>query len=556
MPICQLRHSDDDFNYWLSKGLAPPHNCTAMDVKHRPAILIIRDGWGENHNPAHDAFNAVKLAATPVSDQIRLRFPRTEILTCGRDVGLPAGIMGNSEVGHQNIGAGRVVDQEIVRIDQAFSSGSIASHPVLRKAFQNASLPGRGLHLMGLVSDAGVHSMLEHLFGLLDLASEAGLRRVFIHAITDGRDTAPSRGLHYIRQVERHCRINGTGRIATVIGRYWAMDRDKRWDRIEKAYRCLTGRSPEARAGSAEAAVKHYYGNPLDPSRKGDEFIIPTRIEDAEGCPVATVSDHDSVIFFNFRGDRPRQLTRAFIDKSFNAFERGPRLDLFYVCMTEYEKGLCPNLLFPKPPKMDDNLGGYVSRLGISQFRCAETEKYPHITFFFNDYRDEPFAGETQHLVPSPKDVPTYDLKPEMSAREICASARQAILSQQYGLIVVNFANPDMVGHTGSLEAAKVACETVDQCLGELLAAADASGAATLITADHGNADQMWEPDRNGPHTAHTLNPVEVIVAGSGCEHYALRDGGRLADIAPTLLRMMGLDAPPSMTGESLVQSE
>lgn len=526
----------------------------------KPVLLVIRDGWGENHNPAQDACNAVKLAKAPVSRKLSAAWPRTEILACGLDVGLPAGIMGNSEVGHQNIGAGRIVDQEIVRIDKGFATGSIASSPVMQAAFDREK-KGGALHLFGLVSDAGVHSALEHLYALLALAKKSGLQRVFIHAFMDGRDSPPTSGLGYIKQVEAKCREIGLGQIASVAGRYWAMDRDKRWDRVQKAYDTLTGRKVERTAPSATAAVQAYYNQPAQPTMNGDEFVLPTQIVAPSGQPVATVKNGDAVIFFNFRGDRPRELTRAFIDDPFKGFDRGPRLDLYYATMTNYEEGLCPNVLFLKPPKMPDILGEYVSKQGLAQFRCAETEKFPHVTFFFNDYREEPFPGEERAIIPSPKTLPdgsplaTYDQFPEMSAYGVRDAARAAILSKKYALIVVNFANPDMVGHTGSLPAAIKACETVDACLGDLLAALDQVGGAALITADHGNADQMWDFEANSPHTRHTLNPVEVIVYGHDLQKIKLRQppAGRLADLAPTLLRLMGLPQPAAMTGHSLI---
>ncbi len=520
----------------------------------RPVVLIIRDGWGENHNPAHDAFNAVKLARTPVADRLTAAWPRTELRACGLDVGLPDGVMGNSEVGHQNIGAGRIVDQEIVRIDKGFASGSVAANPVLQGAFARVR-QGGALHLMGLVSDAGVHAMLEHLYGLLRLAKQAGLARVFIHCFTDGRDTPPTSGLGYVRAVEEQCAAIGVGRIASVSGRFWAMDRDLRWERVQRAYDCLTGRAVARTAPSAAAAVQAYYDNPLDASRKGDEFIVPTAITGADGRPLGPVRDGDAVIFFNFRGDRPRELTRAFIEPDFTGFDRGPRLDLYFATMTEYQQGLCDKVIFGKPEKMPDILGGYLAARGIAQFRTAETEQLPHVTFFFNDYREEPFPLEDRELIPSPKEVPTYDLKPEMSAYGVRDAAVRAIRSGKYGLIVVNFANADMVGHTGSLPAAIAACEAVDQCVGALLEAADAAGAAVIVTADHGNSDQMFVPETGSPHTAHTLNPVELVVYGKGLQSLRLAPGGRLADIAPTALRLMGLPQPPAMTGSCLVLS-
>jgi 2,3-bisphosphoglycerate-independent phosphoglycerate mutase len=484
-------------------------------METKTSVLIIRDGWGANHNSIHDAFNAVKQASTPVADRLSAEWPRTEIAACGLDVGLPEGVMGNSEVGHQNIGAGRIVDQEIVRIDKAFEEGTVKDNPVLKKAF--AASEGHALHLMGLVSDAGVHAMLEHLYGLLRLAKEAGLEKVFIHCFTDGRDTAPNTGLGFVQQIEDTCASLGLGQVASVSGRFWAMDRDLRWERVQKAYDCLTARAIERTAGSAKEAVQAYYDAPLDSSRKGDEFIVPTAIVGADGKPVGPIADGDAVVFFNFRGDRPRELTRAFIEEGFDGFERGPRLELFYAIMTDYQKGLCENVIFQKPAKMPDILGTYVADRGIPQFRCAETEKFPHVTFFFNDYREEPLEGEDRALIPSPQEVATYDQKPEMSAYGIRDAACEAIRSGKYGLVVINFANADMVGHTGSMEAAVKACEAVDGCVGDVLEAVDAIGGTAVITADHGNSDQMWIPETQGPHTAHTLNPVELVVYGDGC---------------------------------------
>ncbi len=518
----------------------------------QPVVLIIRDGWGENHDRSLDQWNAVRLAKTPCADKLTAEWPRTEIMACGRDVGLPHGVMGNSEVGHQNIGAGRIVDQEIVRIDKGFETGAVNTNEVIASAFKRAK--GGALHLFGLVSDAGVHAMLDHLYGLLRLAKAQGLTNVFIHCFTDGRDTPPKSGLGYIRELESKCGEYGVGKIASVCGRFWSMDRDNRWDRVQRAYDALTGRKVERTAKSAVEAVEYYYANPLDSSRNGDEFIVPTAVVGADGKPIGLVKNGDAVIFFNFRGDRPRELTRAFIDDKFDGFDRGPKLDLFYATMTEYQKGLCPNVIFRKPPKMKDILGSYVADKGIAQFRCAETEKFPHVTFFFNDYREEPFPGEDRSLIPSPKEVATYDQKPEMSAYGIKDSTVQAILSRKYGLIVVNFANADMVGHTGSLPAATRACEAVDECVAALLKAIDEVGGRALVTADHGNSDQMWVPETQSPHTAHTLNPVEVVIYGRGCKDMKLKQGGRLADIAPTILKLMGLPQPAEMTGECLIQ--
>ncbi len=523
-------------------------------MEYKPTVLIIRDGWGENHNSKHDQYNAVKLANTPVADRIRTEYPRTEIEASGLDVGLPAGIMGNSEVGHQNIGAGRIVDQEIVRINKGLSENTLQSNETFLKVIETAK-NGDKLHLMGIVSDAGVHGMLEHLYGLVQLAKNNGVNDVFLHAFTDGRDTPPESGKGYIEQVEAKFAEMGVGKIASITGRYWAMDRDLRWDRVQLAYDCITGRKAQRTAKSALEGIQDYYANPIEPSMKGDEFVTATQIVDDSGNPVATVEDGDAVVFYNYRGDRPRELTRAFIEDGFDGFDRGSKLDIFYATMTEYEKGLCPNILFRKPPKMINILGEVVSSASIPQFRCAETEKFPHVTFFFNDYREEPFLLEDRKIIPSPKEVSTYDQKPEMSAEGVFEASKEAILSKKYGLVVINFANPDMVGHTGSLEAVMKACETVDDYVGKLLEATLSVGGSALVTADHGNSDQMYDFNTDGPHTSHTLNPVEVVIVSDTHKGAQMKAEGRLADIAPTLLKMMGLEQPEEMTGSSLITS-
>lgn len=524
-----------------------------MSEKQKPVVLIIRDGWGENHDSSYDAYNAVKLAKTPVADRLTAEYPRTEIAACGLAVGLPVGIMGNSEVGHQNIGAGRVVDQEIVRINKGIETGTVKDSPALRSAFDNVREKGSALHLMGLVSDAGVHSMLDHLYGLLRIAKDEGIARVYVHAFTDGRDTGPFSGKGFLAEVEAKMAEIGVGQIASIAGRYWAMDRDNRWDRVQRAYDCLTGRQIERRAGNPAEAIQRQYDEPETEGTKGDEFCPPTVIVGADGEPVAKIADGDSVVFFNFRGDRPRELTRAFIEGGFDAFERGPKLDLYFATLSEYQKGLCPNIIFQKPPKMDDILGGYLAEQGIRQFRCAETEKFPHVTFFFNDYREDPFPGEDRELIPSRKDCATYDEKPEMSAFGIRDAAAAAIRSGKYGLVVVNFANPDMVGHTGVLDACIEACEVVDSCVGDLLAAIDEVGGSAVVTADHGNSDQLWNNENNGPHTAHTLNPVEVVIYDEAHKGATLAEGGALGDIAPTILKLMKLPQPAAMTGTCLI---
>ena len=514
----------------------------------KPVLLVIRDGWGENHNPKHDAYNAIKVANIPVSRGLTKNWPRTEIMAHGLDVGLPVGIMGNSEVGHQNIGAGRIVDQEIVRIDKGLTDPqAMRQIKAFRGLVENVKSTGGAVHLMGLCSEAGVHSTLPHLYAILRLLKEEGLSKVFIHAFMDGRDSPPTSGVGYLKQLEAELAKIGIGKVASVTGRFWAMDRDNRWERVKTAYDALTG-APAPEAASATAAVQAYYDKPTDSNTTGDEFVPATRIKGGE-----FIKDGDSVLFFNFRGDRPREITRAFIDPAFKGFPRTHLLKLFYATLTNYEKGLCANVIFDKPPKMVNILGDWVAQQGLQQFRTAETEKFPHVTFFFNDYREEPFTGEERGMAQSPKEVSTYDQKPEMSADQVTAMAKAAILSGKYALIVVNYANPDMVGHTGSLAAVCKACETVDQGLGELLKAIDEVGGKALVTADHGNADQMWEAEENSPHTRHTLNPVEVVIYGEGCKGLKARPSGRLADIAPTLLQLMGLPKPAEMTGVSLI---
>lgn len=523
-----------------------------MNKIERPVVLVIRDGWGENHDPALDKYNAVKLANIPFSKNLAKTWPRTEITTCGLEVGLPEGIMGNSEVGHQNIGAGRIVDQEIVRIDKGFSTGSILESEVLQNIFKKLD-GGGSLHLFGLCSDAGVHAMLRHLYSIIEICAKKNYSKVFLHAFTDGRDTPPMSGLGFIQEVEGKIKEYGVGRIASVIGRFWSMDRDERWDRVEKAYNCLVGKKAEAEVTNAEDAFKNYYANPASSNMTGDEFIPPTWVTE-NGKPIGRVKDGDAVIFFNFRGDRPRELTRAFIEDGFSGFDRGQKPDVFFATMTEYKSGLCPNILFTKPPKMKNILGEYVSNLGFPQLRCAETEKFAHVTFFFNDYREEPFRGEDRILIESPRDVQTYDQKPEMSSPAVAKAAAEAIRSKKYALVVLNFANGDMVGHTGNIEAAIKACEAVDAALQEITKAVDETGAAMIVTADHGNSDQLYEPADSVAHTRHTLNPVEVILYGKGLADKSLRDGGNLGDIAPTILEVMGFKKPSEMTGESLIK--
>jgi 2,3-bisphosphoglycerate-independent phosphoglycerate mutase len=527
-----------------------------MNTPRKPVLLVIRDGWGKNPDARQDRFNAVALAKKPCDDMLHARYPFALVRTSGLDVGLPDGVMGNSEVGHENIGAGRIVNQELVRINALFSEHLLAANPAWRAAVDRVKGSGSRLHFMGIVSDAGVHGMLEHLYGFLAQAKADGVApdRVFIHAFTDGRDTPPASGLRYIREVEAKCRELGIGRIATVTGRFWAMDRDNRWERVAKAYGVLTGRKVEATAASAEAAVQAYYDKPLTPTQTGDEFVAPTAIVGGDGSPIGPVADGDAVVFYNYRGDRPREITKAFVADGFKGFDRGPKLDLYFATMTEYEAGLPVQVILSKPPKLKNILGQVVADAGLAQFRCAETEKNPHVTFFFNNYRGEPFPGEERQCPASPK-VATYDLQPEMSAAEVTRLAKEAILSGKYALIVVNFANPDMVGHTGSLPAAIKAVEATDRSVGELLDALAQKGGSAVIGADHGNCEQMWDPVHNAPHTSHTLNLVEFFVVGEGyaAGRTRMREGGRLADIAPTVLHLMGIPKPAEMTGESLI---
>jgi len=522
-------------------------------MKRTPAVLVIRDGWGENHNQSLDKYNAVKLANAPFSKMLSNEWPRTEVHACGLSVGLPEGIMGNSEVGHQNIGAGRIVDQEIVRIDKGFSTGSILESDLFKKIFATLD-SGANFHLMGLCSDAGVHAMLRHLYSILEICGKRNYKNVFLHAITDGRDTAPTSGIEFIKEIKSKMQEYNCGKVASVIGRFWAMDRDKRWDRVEKAYNCLLGVKAQE-VENCEDAFTSYYANPIESNMSGDEFIPPTWVVE-NGQSIGRIKEGDVILMFNFRGDRPREITSAISDPNFDGFKREKFVKTLYCTMTEYQKGLCDNVLFMKPPKMVNILGDYISSLGLAQVRIAETEKFAHVTFFFNDYREEPFNGEDRILIDSPRDVDTYDQKPEMSAPAVADATVEAIKSNKYSLIIVNFANGDMVGHTGNLEAAEQACAAVDKGLEKIAKEVDAVGGFMLITADHGNSDQMYEPAPwNEVHTRHTLNPVEVVLYGKDVKNIKFgSQEGALGDIAPTLLDLMGLKIPTEMTGKSLVQ--
>ncbi len=546
-----------------------------MAVRPKPVVVIVRDGWGRNPNPEHDLFNAVKLARTPRCDALLARYPWTLIHTSGEDVGLPEGTMGNSEVGHQNIGAGRVVYQESVRITVAIRKGEFFENEALVGAVQAAKLAGRSVHLLGIGSDVGVHGLLGHLYGCLELCRRQGMPpdRVLLHLFTDGRDSGPYTGKDFLAQVEAKCKELGVGRIASIVGRYYAMDRDNRWERVQKAYDLLTGRASGLRHfRTLSEAMQDYYDHPVNDSQNGDEFITPRIIAPDGNTSGGRIADGDTVIFYNYRGDRPRELTRAFMQPDFfgnvkpspdsgvMGFDRGPQLKLHYVCMTAYDESFAafPNLrvAYPKPPKMSDIGGEYLSKLGLTQFRCAETEKFPHVTFFFNDYREEPFPGERRQMAQSPQ-VATYDLQPEMSAPEIMKIVLDRVhAADGEDFIFVNFANGDMVGHTGKLDAAIKAVETVDLCVGQIVDAVTAKGGKLIVTADHGNAEQMFDPTTNAPHTAHTTYDVECIVVDPSLagQDVKLREGGRLADIMPTALELMGLDKPAAMDGTSLLQ--
>ena len=515
-------------------------------LKNKPYVLIIRDGWGYNPNSEEDKFNAVKCANTPANDMLMSQYPNCLIHTSSEDVGLPKGTMGNSEVGHQNIGAGRIVPQESVRLSYAIRDGSFFKNAEFLNLIKFVKEHNGKMHIMGLCSDIGVHSLLDHLYGLLELAKRNDVKDVFIHAFTDGRDSPPDSGAGYIAAIEKKAAEIGVGKVATVMGRFYAMDRDSRWERVQKAYECLTIGKGNRAASAAEAIIKSYE------KQVTDEFIEPTCIVNSDNEPIATIKNGDGVIFFNFRGDRPREITRAFVDLEFKNFPRIAHPSIYYVCMTQYDSTIPAPVAFPKPPKMKNILGEYWSSLGLKQFRCAETEKYAHVTFFFNDYNQNPFDGEDRQIVPSPR-VRTYDLKPEMSAYGVADVVMERLESNQYDVIVVNFANPDMVGHTGILAAAVKAAEAVDECVGRILNKVKGMGGGAIITADHGNFERMWDYETNQPHTAHTVGDVPLIVFDERYKNRKMRSGGRLADVGPTLLEIMHLPQPEEMTGKSLL---
>ena len=506
-----------------------------------PTVLLILDGYGLSEKKEH---NAIALADTPVMDRLMKECPFVRGNASGLAVGLPDGQMGSSEVGHLNLGAGRVVYQDLMKITSEIEDGDFFENEALLKAVNNAKENGTSLHLFGLLSDGGVHSHNSHLYALLDLAKRHGLENVYVHCFLDGRDTAPNSGKEFVQELSDEMDRIGCGRIATVAGRYYAMDRDNNWDRIEKAYRALTLGEGVTADSAAEAVTQSY--------EKGetDEFVQPTVVM-KDGAPTATVDDGDSVIFFNFRPDRAREITRAFCCDEFDGFDRGPRKKVTYVCFTDYDETIPNKEVAFRKDAIINTFGEWIAANGMKQARIAETEKYAHVTFFFNGGVEIPNKGEDRFLIPSPK-VATYDLKPEMSVPEVCDTVVEKIRSGEYDVIIANFANSDMVGHTGVEEAAIKAVECIDKCIGKVVEAVEQADGQLLICADHGNAEMMADEKTGEPWTAHTTNPVPFILVNYDPD-YTLREGGCLADIAPTLIEMMGMEKPKEMTGESLL---
>ena len=509
-------------------------------MSKKPTVLMILDGYGLRDDSRG---NAVAEAKTPVMDTLMAECPFVKGNASGMAVGLPDGQMGNSEVGHLNMGAGRIVYQELTRISKEIEDGDFFKNEALLKAVENAKKNDSAIHFMGLLSDGGVHSHITHLYGLLELAKREGLSKVYVHCFLDGRDTPPASGKGYIEQLEEKMKEIGVGRIGVVSGRYYAMDRDNRWDRVEKAFRALT-KGEGVQGTDAAALVQQSYDEGTT-----DEFVLPTVVL-KDGKP-ACIEDGDSVVFFNFRPDRAREITRAFCDDEFTRFERGSRMNLTYVCFTDYDDTIENKLVAFHKVNINNTFGEFLAANGLKQARIAETEKYAHVTFFFNGGIEEPNEGEDRILVKSPK-VPTYDLKPEMSAYEVCDRLVEAIGSGKYDVIIINFANPDMVGHTGVEPAAIKAVEAVDACVGRAVEAIKKADGQMFICADHGNAEQLVDYETGEPFTAHTVNPVPFILVNAD-PAYRLREGGCLADIAPTLIELMGLTQPKEMTGKSLL---
>lgn len=502
----------------------------------KPLTLIIMDGFGINPDTYG---NAIKAAKTPNLTRLFAENPTTQIGASGMDVGLPDGQMGNSEVGHTNMGAGRIVYQELTRITKSIQDSDFFENEALRNAMTAAKKPGAALHLIGLLSDGGVHSHFDHLLGLLEMAKRSGVEQVYVHALMDGRDVPPTSGKEYIEKLQAELQRIGVGKIATVTGRYYAMDRDNRWERVEKAYAAMVYGEGVENADPVAAMDASYAADVTD------EFVVPVVCTGKEGV----IKANDAVVFFNFRPDRAREITRTLVDPAFEGFERrGGCFPLTYVCMTQYDATMPHVQVAFKPQVLHNTLGEYLSKNDLTQLRIAETEKYAHVTFFFNGGVEKEYPGEDRALIHSPK-VATYDLQPEMSAYKVCDEVVSRIHSGKYDVIILNYANCDMVGHTGVFDAAVKAVEAVDTCVGKTVEATLAMGGVALITADHGNADKMYEPD-GSPFTAHTTNPVPFCVVGKDC---TLRTGGRLADIAPTMLQILGLPQPEEMTGKSLM---
>lgn len=512
-------------------------------MSKKPVVLMVLDGYGLSDNPEG---NAVAMAQTPVMDKLMKECPFVKGNASGLAVGLPDGQMGNSEVGHMNIGAGRIIYQELTKITKSIQDGDFFQNPELLRAIENVKKNNSDLHLWGLLSDGGVHSHITHLYGLLELCKRQGVENVYVHAFLDGRDTPPASGKDYVAALDAKMKEIGVGKIASLSGRYYAMDRDNRWDRVEKAYASLVYGEGEKATDAVQAMADSYAKDVTD------EFVLPTVIVDEAGQPLSLVKANDSVIFFNFRPDRAREITRSFCDKDFSGFERkNGFLPLTYVCFTDYDETIENKYVAFKKESITNTFGAYLAANGKKQLRLAETEKYAHVTFFFNGGVEEPNPDEERILVKSPA-VATYDLQPEMSAPEVGKHLVEAITSDKYDVIIINFANPDMVGHTGVIPAAVKGVETVDKCVGDAVEAVKKMDGVLFICADHGNAEKMIDYETGKPHTAHTTNPVPFILYNYD-PAYTLREGGCLADIAPTLLEVMGLPQPAEMTGQSLL---
>ncbi|MBQ0059548.1 MAG: 2,3-bisphosphoglycerate-independent phosphoglycerate mutase [Lachnospiraceae bacterium] len=512
-------------------------------MSKKPTVLLILDGYGLNEKVEG---NAIAQAKTPVMDSLMTTYPFVKGYASGMAVGLPDGQMGNSEVGHLNMGAGRIVYQELTRITKEIQDGTFFENEELLRAVENVKKTGGALHFYGLLSDGGVHSHNTHLYGLLELAKRHGLEKVYVHCFLDGRDTPPASGKGYIEELQAKMQEIGVGEIGVVSGRYYAMDRDNNYDRVEKAYLALT-KGEGVEAADAAAAVQASYDEGVT-----DEFVLPIVCK-KDGAPVATINDGDSIVFFNFRPDRAREITRAFCDDDFAGFAREKKLDVTYVCFTEYDVTIPNKTIAFKKVEITNTFGEYLAANKMTQARIAETEKYAHVTFFFNGGIEAPNDGETRILVDSPKYAPTYDKKPRMSAYTVCDELCKAIVSDNYDVIICNFANPDMVGHTGVEASAIKAIEVIDECVGEIVEFVKEVDGQLFICADHGNAEQLVDYETGAPFTAHTTNPVPFILVNAD-PSYKLREGGCLADIVPTLIELMGMEQPKEMTGKSLLE--